>query len=298
MRHVIHSQGLTRRFGKTVAVENLDIQVDKGTVCAFIGPNGAGKTTTIRMLLGLVKPNAGTCEVLGFPPGHVKALAQLGAMVESPSLYDHLTGRENVEITRLMRNLPNSETDRVLTHVGLSRDAHRTVLGYSLGMRQRLGLALALLGSPKLLILDEPTNGLDPAGILEIRDLIHKLPQETGATVFLSSHLLAEVDLIAKHLIVINHGRLRYQGPISELGGQETPLVRLRVDDQAKASACLSEQGIQTVVSDDYLHVSSLARNETPRIADCLVRSGIQLFEMSPLRVSLEDRVLALLEEK
>lgn len=298
MRHVIHSQGLTRRFGKTVAVENLDIQVDKGTVCAFIGPNGAGKTTTIRLLLGLVKPNAGTCEVLGFPPGHVKALAQLGAMVESPSLYDHLTGRENVEITRLMRNLPKSETDRVLTHVGLSRDAHRTVLGYSLGMRQRLGLALALLGSPKLLVLDEPTNGLDPAGILEIRDLIHKLPQETGATVFLSSHLLAEVDLIAKHLIVINHGRLRYQGPISELGVQETPQLRLRVDDQTKAAACLSEHGIHAVVVDEYLHIASLARNETPRIADCLVRSGIRLFEMSPLRVSLEDRVLALLEEK
>ncbi len=298
MRHVIHSQGLTRRFGKTVAVENLDIQVDKGTVCAFIGPNGAGKTTTIRMLLGLVKPHAGSCEVLGFPPGHVKALSQLGAMVESPSLYDHLTGRENVEITRLMRNLPKSETDRVLTHVGLSRDAHRTVLGYSLGMRQRLGLALALLGSPKLLILDEPTNGLDPAGILEIRDLIHKLPQETGATVFLSSHLLAEVDLIAKQLIVINHGRLRYQGPISELGGEETPQLRLRVDDQTKAAACLSEHGIQAVVVDEYLHIASLARNETPRIADCLVRSGIQLFEMSPLRVSLEDRVLALLEEK
>lgn len=298
MRHVIHSQELTRRFGKTVAVENLDIQVDKGTVCAFIGPNGAGKTTTIRMLLGLVKPDAGTCEVLGFPPGHVKALGQLGAMVESPSLYDHLTGRENVEITRLMRNLPKSETDRVLTHVGLSRDAHRTVLGYSLGMRQRLGLALALLGSPKLLILDEPTNGLDPAGILEIRDLIHKLPQETGATVFLSSHLLAEVDLIAKHLIVINHGRLRYQGPISELGGQETPQLRLRVDDQTKAVACLSEHGIQAIVVDEYLHIASVARTETPQIADCLVRSDIQLFEMSPLRVSLEDRVLALLEEK
>jgi len=298
MRHVIHSQGLTRRFGKTVAVENLDIQVDLGTVCAFVGPNGAGKTTTIRMLLGLVKPHAGSCEVLGFPPGHLKALSQLGAMVESPSLYDHLTGRENVEITRLMRNLPKSETDRVLTHVGLSGDAHRTVLGYSLGMRQRLGLALALLGSPKLLILDEPTNGLDPAGILEIRDLIHKLPQETGATVFLSSHLLAEVELIAKHLIVINHGRLRYQGPLSELGGQETPKLRLRVDDPTKASACLDEQGIQSELIDDYLQISTLPRNETPRIADCLVHSGVQLFEISPLRVSLEDRVLALLEEK
>jgi len=298
MRHVIHSQGLTRRFGKTTAVDGLDIQVDKGTVCAFIGPNGAGKTTTIRMLLGLVKPHAGSCEVLGFPPGHVKALSQLGAMVESPSLYDHLTGRENVEITRLMRNLPKSETDRVLTHVGLSRDAHRTVLGYSLGMRQRLGLSLALLGSPKLLILDEPTNGLDPAGILEIRDLIHKLPLETGATVFLSSHLLAEVDLIAKHLIVINHGRLRYQGPISELGGADIPQLRLRVDDQAKALGCLAEQGIQSVIVDEYLHVSSLPQIDVPRVADCLVRSGVQLFEMSPLRLSLEDRVLALLEEK
>ena len=172
----IQSKGLTRRFGTFLAVDGVDLSVRTGAITAFLGPNGAGKTTTISLLLGLLKAQAGTCEVLGLPPGHPEALAQIGALVESPSLYDHLTGFENLEITRLMRDQPRTEVHRVLKQVDLERDARRPVREYSLGMRQRLGVALALMGQPRLLILDEPTNGLDPAGIQDMRTLIQRLP--------------------------------------------------------------------------------------------------------------------------
>jgi ABC-type multidrug transport system ATPase subunit len=297
MAHVIQAQGLSHRFGKIEAVSELDLQVVEGTVCAFLGPNGAGKTTTIRLLLGLIQPHAGTCEVLGNAPGHPKALAQLGAMVESPSLYDHLTGYENVEITRLMRNLPKSETDRVLTHVGLSRDARRVVLGYSMGMRQRLGLALAMLGAPKLMILDEPTNGLDPAGIQEIRDLIRRLPQETGATVFLSSHLLAEVELIAQQLVIIHRGRLRYQGALADFGKQELTGYRAFVDDLPKALVCLEQAGHTANIEGDHLRMT-LSPADAPRALNQLVTQGLSVSEFAPVRINLEDRFLSLLEEK
>lgn len=295
MNRVIHTQGLSHQFGKIIAVDKLDLEVEEGTICAFLGPNGAGKTTTIRLLLGLIKPQAGTCEVLGFPPGHLMALAQLGAMVESPSLYDHLTGHENIEITRLMRNLPKSETERVLTHVGLSRDSRRTVLGYSMGMRQRLGIALALLGSPRLLILDEPTNGLDPSGIQEIRDLIRNLPRETGSTVFLSSHLLAEVELIAQQLIIIHRGHMRYQGPLTQFGDQGSSQLRIRVDDAVRAMECLAERGMPVQVDGEFLRVQ-VPQTDAPKVANCLIARGLSLYELSPLSISLENRFLSLVE--
>ena len=295
MEFAIASKGLTRRFGKVAAVNGLDLSIREGTISAFLGPNGAGKTTTISMLLGLIKPQAGTCEVLGYPAGHPKALAQLGAMVESPSLYDHLTGSENVEITRLMRDLPRSESDRVLTLVGLKQDAHRPVRNYSLGMRQRLGMALALMGTTRLLILDEPTNGLDPAGIHEIRDLIRSLPQETGATVFLSSHILAEMEQVASHVVVIHRGCLRYQGPMEDLGTPGPAQIQVRVDDPARAQKHLAAQGFQAREEGGQLWVQA-PESEAPRIAACLVEQGLALFELAPHKVNLEARFLALLE--
>lgn len=296
MNHIIRSEGLSRRFGRLQAVEGLDLRVEEGTVCAFLGPNGAGKTTTIRLLLGLLTPHAGSCEVLGHPPGDRRALAQLGAMVETPSLYEHLTGRENVEITRLMRGAPPSETGRVLSYVGLEQDAGRRVHAYSLGMRQRLGLALALLGEPRLLILDEPTNGLDPAGIQEIRDLIRALPRQTGATVFLSSHLLAEVERVAEQVVVIHRGRLRYQGPLDRLGAPGPAWIRLRVDDAGAAAACLDELGLAHQQTEDGSLKVQAPEAEAPRVAAALVGRGLALRELSPERKDLEARFLALLE--
>ena len=296
MQYVIHSESLSRRFGKVPAVEGLDLRVQEGIISAFLGPNGAGKTTTIRLLLGLLKPQGGSCEVLGYPPGHPKALAQLGAMVETPSLYDHLTGRENVEITRLMRGLPPAETDRVLVQVGLNQDARRIVRNYSLGMRQRLGMALALLGSPRLLILDEPSNGLDPAGIQELRELIRRLPRELGATVFLSSHILAEVEQVASDVVVIHHGRLRYQGPMDGLGTPGAAQLQVRVDDPIRACQCLSTAGIRVKEEDGYLLVQ-VPGVEAPRIAALLVGAGLALQELTPHRSNLESRFLDLVQD-
>lgn len=293
MDYVIRTSRLTRHFGKLAAVNGLDLAVPAGCVSAFLGPNGAGKTTAIRLLLGLLKPDSGTCEVLGYPPGHLKALGQLGALVETPSLYPQLTGFENVEITRLLRNLPSTESTRVLSLVGLGSSSDRQVQTYSLGMRQRLGLALALIGDPRLLILDEPTNGLDPAGIQEMRELIRRLPRETGATVFLSSHLLAEVEHIADHLVVIHRGRLRYQGGLDGFGGEGGHRLRIRVGDESGAAQVLAAAGVVHQMDGRFIEV--MGRPEDgPRIASMLVSAGIPLFELTPERTSLETRFLSL----
>lgn len=296
VHQVIHSKGLGRRFGKLTAVTGLDLSIPEATVSAFLGPNGAGKTTTIRLLLGLLKAQEGTCEVLGFPPGHPAALAQLGAMVESPSLYAHLTGLENVEITRRMKGGSRSESDRVLSVVGLVGDAKRPVRDYSLGMRQRLGLALALIGNPKLLVLDEPTNGLDPAGIQEMRELLRSFPRETGATVFLSSHLLAEVEQLADHLVVIHKGQMRYQGPLSGLGMGEPARVRLRVDRSTAALGLMEGMGIAAVEQQGSV-LAEASEGEVPRLVEALVRGGVAISEVAPEHRNLESRFLALVED-
>ncbi|HJU82908.1 MAG TPA: ATP-binding cassette domain-containing protein [Holophagaceae bacterium] len=296
MDYAIRSEGLTRRFGRFTAVDGLDLRVREAAITGFLGPNGAGKTTTISLLLGLLKAQEGTCEVLGMPPGAPAALAQIGAMVESPSLYDHLTGLENVEITRLMRGVPRTETDRVLNLVGLAKDARRPVRTYSLGMRQRLGMALALMGQPRLLILDEPTNGLDPSGIHEMRELVRSLPAETGATVFLSSHILAEVEQIASDVVVIHHGRLKYQGPLEDMGTPGPSTVMARVDESGRAKRALEALGFRVREDGDRLSIEADA-SAAPRIAEGLVREGIPLFELVPHKINLESRFLALLEE-
>ncbi|MDP1830505.1 MAG: ATP-binding cassette domain-containing protein [Geothrix sp.] len=298
MDHVISTQGLTRRYGARTVVAGLDLQVRTQAITGFLGPNGAGKTTTISLLLGLLQAHAGSAEVLGLPPGDPAALAQIGALVESPSLYDHLTGLENLDITRLMRDLPRVELDRVLKLVDLARDARRPVREYSLGMRQRLGVALALMGQPRLLILDEPTNGLDPAGIQDMRELIRSLPKETGASVFLSSHQLAEVEQVADDLVVIHQGRLRYQGPTEGLGsgsGEQTEIMA-RVGDAARAQGALRLLGFSTREAEGRVWIQAPAA-EAPRIAACLVGEGCALYELAPHKANLEARFLALLEE-
>ncbi len=290
----VSTQGLGHAFGKVLALRDLDLRVPEGCVSAFLGPNGAGKTTAIRLLLGLLKVRTGSATVLGLPPGHPQALARIGALVESPSLYPHLTGRENVEITRLMRNAPRFETDRVLGMVGLLEAAGRLVKGYSLGMRQRLGLALALMGEPRLVVLDEPTNGLDPSGIAEVRELICRLPRETGATVLVSSHLLAEVELMAEHLVVIHKGLLRFQGPLATFGG-EAAVVLVRVNDAPRAQELLSQEGLTVTPGEAHLRVEAPPEG-AHRIAALLVRAGLDLHELVAERPSLERRFLTLVE--
>jgi len=217
--YLIETRGLSRRFGAQVAVDDLNLLVPAAGVYGFLGPNGAGKTTAIRMLLGLIRPDAGEVCLFGQPlrSNHRALMSRVGALVEAPSLYPHLTGRENLEVTRRLLGSPPKLIDVALDTIRLMRDADRRVREYSLGMRQRLGLALALLNKPQLLILDEPTNGLDPAGIHEMRDLIRRLPDEFGVTVFLSSHLLSEVEQIASHIGIIHESKLLFQGTLAEL---------------------------------------------------------------------------------
>jgi ABC-2 type transport system ATP-binding protein len=292
----IHSAGMTKRYGKRAAVDGLGLQVCPGRVTGFLGPNGAGKTTAISLLLGLLKLDSGDCEVLGLPPGDPRALRHIGALVESPSLYEHLTGAENLEITRLLRGLPKSAIDRALRLVGLEKDAKRPVRAYSLGMKQRLGVALALMGEPSLLILDEPLNGLDPSGILEMRELIRGLANKGGATVFLSSHILAEVEQVASELVVMHKGRLRYQGPMEGLAGGDPPLVSIKTDDPSKAAEALANLGFKATAEPGRV-LLEVRHEDVPRANCALVASGLAVYEIAPLQKNLESRFLSLLED-
>jgi ABC-2 type transport system ATP-binding protein len=229
---VIQCEGLTKRFGTTLAVDDLWLEVGAGRVYGFLGPNGAGKTTTIRMLLGLIAPSTGRAWLLGRPLTDARVAAGVGSMIEEPAFYPWMSGRANLEVQAATagRRPDRAEVSRVLGLTGLAEVATRKVRAYSQGMRQRLGLAAALLGSPPLLVIDEPTNGLDPAGIRELRDLLGGLAAD-GTTVFLSSHLLAEVEQVCDRVAVIARGRLVEEGPTGQLG-----ITRRRVRVQVEAA--------------------------------------------------------------
>ncbi|NJK43592.1 MAG: ABC transporter ATP-binding protein [Pleurocapsa sp. SU_196_0] len=233
---VIGIENLEKRFGNVHAVRGVNLNVQRGQIYGFLGPNGAGKTTTIRMLLGLIRPSSGSVQVFGEPLSN-RTLGRIGALVETPSAYAHLTGQENLELTRRMLNAPKANVVRSLELVGLKDAAHRTVRGYSLGMKGRLSLAAALLNDPELLILDEPTNGLDPQGIREVRDLVKSLPAQ-GITVLVSSHLLLEVEQIASHVGIIVAGKMRFSGTLEALRAQSQPSVAVSVNDPTRRSRC------------------------------------------------------------
>ena len=291
----ISSRNLTRHFGPIKALEGLDLEVPSGGVSAFLGPNGSGKTTTIRLLLGLLKPTSGSCETLGLPAGDLGALGRIGSMVEQPSLYPHLTGRENLEVTRIIRACPRHRVAEVLDLVGLNDAADRPTKGYSMGMKQRLSLALALLHEPDLLILDEPTNGLDPAGIREMRELIRELPQRLGVTVFLSSHLLAEVEQVAQHVVILSKGHMRFQGSPAELRAHACPQLEVLCGDPEKAMDCLIPLGLSAERVGDRILLEA-DRSAAPRVAECLVAAGLSLYGLALQEAALEDLFLSLTE--
>src|SRR5215204_4711729 len=299
--HLIETRGLTRRFGAQLAVNNLNLMVPASGVYGFLGPNGAGKTTAIRMLLGLIRPDAGEVRLFdkSLLPNRRQLMQRVGALVESPSLYPHLTGRENLEVTRRLLGVPNNLIDIALESIKLTKDAHRKVREYSLGMRQRLGLALALLNRPDLLILDEPTNGLDPAGIHEMRDLNRRLPQEFGVTVFLSSHLLSEVEQIASHIGIIHNGSLLFQGPLSELQARQHTELTIGVKQIEHASTCLTNDGWNIEHSSEgLLRVSANTSDDVARINKLLVDNSIDVFHLSLAQASLEDIFLTLTSDQ
>ncbi len=291
----IMTAGLTRRFGTRTAVRDLTLRVPVGCVYGFLGPNGAGKTTTMRLLVGLLRPDAGSVRLLSHDlhTDRLAALAQVGAFIETPALYDHLSGRTNLDLTRSLLSLPRSEVDRVLELVDMRDAADRRVGGYSLGMKQRLALARSLLGSPRLLLLDEPTNGLDPDGIIAMRALIRALPERIGGTVLMSSHLLNEVEQTATVAGLMNAGRLVLQGDVRSLTGG-AGIVRIELDDAARGAAVLVTDGAKIVeTGESVLRVQLSTAGEAPdrvaRFNRLLTEAGIGVSGLMRETRSLEQ---------
>jgi ABC-2 type transport system ATP-binding protein len=294
--NAIETRGLSKVFPGGYGVHDLDLAVPEGSIYGFLGPNGAGKTTTIRLLLSLLRPSGGTIHIFGeeLTAKSRGALASVGALVESPSLYGHLTGRENLEVTRRLIATPHHRVGAVLDLVELTADADRLVRHYSMGMRQRLALALALLGEPRILILDEPTNGLDPAGIQELRGLLRRLTVEQGITVFLSSHLLPEVEQIASQLGVLQSGRLLFQGTLDELRRRVPPRLVIACDDSPRAAATLAAAGETIASSDDRQLVVAMRQRTSAEINRLLVERDIGVARLAVDDVSLESLFLTL----
>jgi ABC-type multidrug transport system ATPase subunit len=296
MSTVLQTLGLTKHFGSVRAVDGVDLMVRRGEVFGFLGPNGSGKTTTIGMLLGLIHPTAGEAELFGeaVSPEQTRPLRRVGSLVGAPGLIPYLSGRDNLQVlARLDPRVENGRVAAVLAQTGLSEAAGRKVAGYSTGMKQRLGLAAALLHQPELLILDEPTNGLDPAGMREIRDLIGSLAAQ-GVTVFLSSHLLHEVEQICDRVAVLNKGKVAAQGSVGELLSKE-PVLRVRVASPQKAVEALrSLPGVSHLSANGaYIEV----RGPRPEaVIAHLVACGLAPREAREERPDLESLFLRLTE--
>jgi ABC-2 type transport system ATP-binding protein len=297
----IETHGLTKRFGERAAIDGVDLHVPRGSAFGFLGPNGAGKTTMIRTLLGLTHASSGSMRVLGLPvpAERATALKRVGAIVEEPRFHPHLSGRENLDIIAAARG--PEVTPRIapaLQRVGLTERADDKVKRYSLGMRQRLGVARCLLADPQLLILDEPTNGLDPGGIQEFRWMIREMVEQEGRTVFISSHLLDEVEKICDAAAIVDRGKIVTQGPIADLasGGAREELI-VGVDDPAHALDVLlaSELVLEAHRSDEGLRVVLSGAAQTAATLNAqLVAAGVGVMRLEPVRHSLEQRFLAI----
>jgi len=292
---IIETTGLTKRFKNLTAVDSLNLQVPKGALYGFLGPNGAGKSTTIRLLLGLMKPTKGKVFIFKKELGEERLdiLRKVGSLVESPSYYEQLTAYENLEITRKILQLDKKEIDKALEIVKLEKWKNTRVKNFSLGMKQRLGLAQALMGDRELLILDEPTNGLDPAGVKEIRNLIKSLPRLTGATVLLSSHILSEIELIADYVGIINKGKLVFQGSLEELKEKSTREICIEVHPLSEAEAFLKRQGYQVENKNGMLYLSK-RKTAAAEVNKTLVLEGFQVSHLAENEKTLEEIFLEL----
>lgn len=289
---IVQTQDLRKRYGKVDRVCDLSLHVPEKKVYGFLGPNGAGKTTTLKMILGLIHPSDGGVTLFGQPmdgKSRLSLLRDVGSLIESPSYYGHLTGIENMVVAAQMRGLGMAEIDEALRAVRLSEAKDRRVREYSLGMKQRLGLAIALLGRPKLLILDEPTNGLDPAGIQEIRELIISLPIRYGMTVLISSHLLSEIDQMADVVGVINEGQLIFEDKLSGLHALSQQALAIRTTDNHAAGELLTAAKVAWQRSEDYLLLNRLRDDNVARLSQILVAKGIGLLRIEERQSSLED---------
>lgn len=301
MQTVIETKALCKQYGPHTAVDHVELHVPQGCVYGFIGPNGAGKSTTMKMLLGLIHPTAGRVRLLGqelTEKSRLPLLRQTGSLIESPAGYLHLTAQENLEIVADLKGVPHKDIGRVLDIVHLTQDRNRKVGQYSLGMKQRLGIAMALLGSPKLLILDEPTNGLDPAGIQEMRALIRNMPAATGATVLISSHLLGEMEQMVEQVGIIDHGHILFEGPLTELQRHSRGNVTLRLLDPAKAAPILRANGLTAHSDSCVVTLPPLRDSLLADLVQKLAACGAGVVELTPRTKTLEEIFLSLTSEE
>lgn len=290
---------LTKRFRRVMAVDGLDLTVEPGDIFGFLGPNGAGKSTTLRMMVGLIRPTSGSVRIFGqdVRKNHCLAMSGVGAMVEAPAFYNYLSGRDNLRIlANTGRTYSDKEIDETLDIVGLLSRAKDKVKAYSQGMRQRLAIASAIIGKPKLVLLDEPTNGLDPQGMKEVRDLIKSLALDHGLTVFLSSHLLHEVEQVCTRIAVINKGKLIESGSVGELLGA-SDCYRLQVDSSAQVLQVLDGlDWVKVNQADESGVVVCLTDKTSAEMNRLLVDQGIGVLALVPQKTSLEDLYLKLME--
>lgn len=299
--NVLEIKGLRKKLGKREIIKGIDLELKEGEILGFLGPNGAGKTTTIRMIVGLINPDSGEIKICGESlKNKKKALKNVGAVVENPELYKYLSGRENLMQIARIRGVAKEEVNELINLVGLEDRINEKVSKYSLGMKQRLGLAAALIGNPKLLILDEPTNGLDPSGIIDFREVVKKAVREKGISVFISSHILSEVQNLCHRVVFVNHGVVK---AIEEINNQhmETEKESLKVvvnteiyeeiiskikDIAFVSNASYSEDGIDVVVE----------AQSAPKLIKALVELNIEVEEVYKNRVGLEQRYMELVE--
>lgn len=295
--NIIQTHDLCKQYGNALRVSHLNLNVPEGSIYGFLGPNGAGKSTTLKMILGLVRPTAGSIRVLekDMDSGNrLSVLRQVGSLIESPSYYGHLTGEENLRIVQTLRGIPEKNIREVLQIVRLDGQREKKVAHYSLGMKQRLGLAAALLGYPKLLILDEPTNGLDPAGIQEMRELICDLPGRFGMTVVVSSHLLGEIDQMANHVAIIREGELVFQDSLEALHGRSRHHLALRTTNNAIARRLLAEQSVPCEEENGYLILPILSDEVAAQLTAFLAGNRLGIVRLEERQKSLEDIFLEL----
>ena len=295
--NIVETRGLCKQYGQAMRVKQLNLSVPEGAVYGFLGPNGAGKSTTLKMVLGLARPTAGEITVFGKhvnPRNRIAILKQVGSLIESPSYYGHLTGEENLRIIQTLRGAPEKDIQEVLSIVRLDGQKGKQVAHYSLGMKQRLGLAAALLGFPRLLILDEPTNGLDPAGIQEMRELICSLPGQFSMTVLVSSHLLSEIDQMADHVGIIREGELVFQDTLAALHARSRHHLALRTTDNGEAARLLGESRIPCTLEDGYLILPLLTDADAAKLSRFLAAHRVDLLRMEERQKSLEDIFLEL----
>ncbi|MFD3262149.1 ABC transporter ATP-binding protein [Paenibacillus lentus] len=296
---IIQTKGLTKKYRGRAAVDQLNLEISKGDIYGFLGPNGAGKTTTIRMLLGLIQPTSGSISIFGreLKRDKLNILRRIGSLVEYPSYYGHLSATDNLEAIRRILDVPKSRIAEVLEIVSLTKEARRPVKGFSLGMKQRLGIAASLLGNPELLILDEPTNGLDPSGIQEIRELIKNMPEQYGITVLVSSHLLGEMEQMAHKVGIIREGRMVYQDTIQHLRLQARHDIELVVSEPDSAIWIARDMGQTGALQDGVMTFPGMKDPQVAHLVKRLVENGHAIYRVEQKKKSLEDIFMQVIGE-